>query len=252
MTSDSDFKLPESIAAVWGVRERPVKGPKPGLSLERIVEAGIAVAAAHGIGAVSMNRVAAELGTSAMSLYRYVRAKDELLTLMVDAAFGAMPPLAAGIPWREGLEECAWFYHRALYRHPWTLRVPISGPPLTPHTLTWLEHGLRALSGTGLAEHEKMSVLLLLSSFVRSEAALMLDIVTASTAAGISPESLMPAYGKIVASLASPEQFPALHAVIAAGVFDRSDDPDDEFVFGLNRVLDGIEALIRERQATPA
>jgi AcrR family transcriptional regulator len=251
MTNDADFDLPESIAAVWGLRERPVKGPKPGLSLERIVEAGISVASKDGIGAVSMNRVAAELGTGAMSLYRYVRAKDELLTLMVDAAFGAMPPLAEGIPWRDGLEQCAWFYHRALQHHPWTLRVPISGPPLTPNTLTWLEHGLRALNGTGLAEHEKMSALLLVSSFVRSEAALMLDIVTAATDAGAAPESLMPDYGKIVASLASPERFPALHTVIDAGVFDRSDEPDDEFIFGLNRVLDGIEVLIRERQEMP-
>jgi AcrR family transcriptional regulator len=248
MTNDADFDLPESIAAVWGLRERPIKGPKPGLSLEQIVDAGIAVANTDGLGAVSMNRVAARLGTGAMSLYRYVRAKDELLTLMVDAAFGAMPPVAVGAHWRKGLEQCAWFYHHALHQHPWTLRVPISGPPLTPNALTWLENGLRSLQDTGLAEHEKMSALLLVSSFVRSEATLMLDIVTAAADAGAAPDSIMPSYGRIVASLAPPERFPALHTVIAAGVFDRDDGPDDEFIFGLSRVLDGIEVLIRERQ----
>ena len=71
--------LPASIKAAWGVGERPAKGPKPGLSLERIVGAAVDVAAAEGIGAVSMSRVAKELGSSAMSLYRYVSAKDELL-----------------------------------------------------------------------------------------------------------------------------------------------------------------------------
>ena len=71
--------LPASIAAAWGLRERPARGPKPGLSLERIVAAAVAVARAEGVEAVSMSRVARELGSSPMSLYRYVGAKDELV-----------------------------------------------------------------------------------------------------------------------------------------------------------------------------
>ena len=65
--------LPASIEAAWGLRERPHRGPKPGLSLARIVEAGVQVAEAEGLAAVSMSRVAAELGAAPMSLYRYVR-----------------------------------------------------------------------------------------------------------------------------------------------------------------------------------
>ena len=83
--------LPASVAAAWGVRGRPHKGPKPGLSLERIVAAAVQVADAEGLAAVSMSRVAAELGTAPMSLYRYVTAKDELLALMQDAAYGPWP-----------------------------------------------------------------------------------------------------------------------------------------------------------------
>src|SRR5215468_2656297 len=90
--------LPASVAAAWGVRDRPHKGPKPGLSLERIVAAAVQVADAEGLAAVSMSRVAAELGTAPMSLYRYVTAKDELLALMLDAAYGPAPtgPAASG------------------------------------------------------------------------------------------------------------------------------------------------------------
>src|SRR3954463_13259613 len=91
--------LPASLEAAWGLRQRPTKGPKAGLSLERIVEAAVALAQADGIGAVSMARVAGELGSSPMSLYRYVAAKDELLALMVDAALGPVPQAAEDRDW---------------------------------------------------------------------------------------------------------------------------------------------------------
>ena len=83
--------LPGAVAAAWGGRERPHKGPRPALSLPRIVAAAVRVADAEGLDAVSMGRVAAELGTAPMSLYRHVSAKDELLTLMADAAWGDVP-----------------------------------------------------------------------------------------------------------------------------------------------------------------
>src|SRR6202012_203739 len=88
--------LPASVRAAWGRGDRPTRGPKPGLSLERIVDAGVRVADAEGLARGSMARVAQELGASTMSLYRYVAAKDELLGLMVDAAWGEPPPAEAG------------------------------------------------------------------------------------------------------------------------------------------------------------
>ena len=95
MDHEHGAALPAAVAAAWGVRESPGKGPKPGLSLERIVQAAITIAARDGLGAVSMSRVAADLGASTMSLYRYVSAKDELVKLMVDA--GQDPHPAEGL-----------------------------------------------------------------------------------------------------------------------------------------------------------
>src|SRR3954463_14399030 len=95
----SEPPLPASLEAAWGRRARPTRGPKPALSLERIVDAAVALAQAEGIGAVSMARVAGELGSSPMSLYRYVAAKDELLALMVDAALGPVPQAAEDRDW---------------------------------------------------------------------------------------------------------------------------------------------------------
>ena len=190
-----------------------------------------------------MSRVATELGSSAMSLYRYVAAKDELLALMVDAAFDEpVAPAPADEGWRAGMTRWAWTYHDALRRHPWVLRVPISGPPVTPNQTAWMEDGLRALAGTGLAEGEKLSVILLVSGYVRNEATL-----SAQLAAAAGP--IMPACSRQLTRLADAERFPALHAALASGVFDQDDDPDDEFTFGLERVLDGIEALVRRRGA---
>jgi AcrR family transcriptional regulator len=243
--NDDDTGLPASIAAAWGIRGRPAKGPKPALDLERIARAGVQVAAAEGLGAVSMSRVAAELGASTMSLYRYVAAKEELLSLMVDLALGdvpAEPPPDGG--WRPGLVRWAWRYHDALRRHPWVLGVPISGPPITPNQVRWLEDGLAALGASGLAEHEKLSVILLVSGFVRNEATLAADLAAGAAATG---EEIMPAWSRLLRRMTDPERFPALHAALGSEAFAYDDDMDDEFAFGLERILDGVEVLIRTR-----
>jgi AcrR family transcriptional regulator len=250
MAVNPNREVPASIAAAWGLRERPAKGPKPGLSLERIVEAAVAVAVAEGIEAVSMSRVAKELGSSPMSLYRYVAAKDELLTLMVDAALGATPSTPQpGEGWRAGIERWAWTYHDALRRHPWVLRVPISGPPVTPNQIRWLEDGLTALHDTGLTEPEKLSVILLVSGYVRNEATLAADIADAASAAGVE---VMPGWADLLRRVTDAGRFPALHRALDSEAFARDDEPDDEFVFGLERVLDGVAVLIDARATTGA
>jgi len=254
MDDQGETGLPASIEAAWGVRERPNKGPKRGLSIDKIVGAAVRIATSEGLAAVSMSRVAADLGAAPMSLYRYVAAKDELLTLMVDAALGpprAAPPAAADEDWRAGLARWAWTVRAAYLRHPWVLRIPISGPPATPNQVAWMEDALGSLRDTGLTEAEKLSVLLLLSGFVRNEATLGTDISAAFLASGASPQQAMSAYGRLLGKLTEAHRFPALHAVIAAGVFDEPDHPDAEFVFGLDRILDGVEVLVRAREADP-
>src|SRR5215469_8552661 len=125
--ADGPGQVPDSVAAAWGVRERPHKGPRPALSLSRIVDAAVRVADAEGLDAVSMGRVAAELGTATMSLYRHVSAKEELLTLMVDAAWGpvsdgpASDGPAPGEGWRAGLARWAWALRAGARRHPWVV-----------------------------------------------------------------------------------------------------------------------------------
>jgi AcrR family transcriptional regulator len=251
MDEQIDTGLPASIEAAWGVRRRPHKGPRPALSLERIVAAAARVAAADGLQSVSMGRVAGELGVSTMSLYRYVGAKDELLALMADLTFETPPaPRGPEESWRDGLARWAWMELGVYRRNPWVLRIPISGPPVTPNTIAWLERGLDCLRDTGLREDEKLSVMLLLTGFVRSQASVQADIAAAQAAGTTPPDpEMLLSYSRLLGRLTDPERFPALHAVIAAGVFDEPDDGDYDFVFGLERVLDGIETLIDKRRS---
>ena len=244
MTGDAPKPvLPPSLELAWGVRPRGVRaGPKPGLRRSKgagAVEAGITLARRDGLGSVSMARVA-KAGASTMALYRYVAAKDDLLTLMVDAALG--PPPGAHEPddgWRRGLQRWADALRTVYRRNVWAVRVPISAPPIGPNNVAWLEDGLRCLADTPLTEGQKLSTMLLVSGFVRSEETLMADL---AVAAGGQP--VMPGYGAVLVALTSEADFPALHRAIASGSLDEDDDMDQEYDFGMARILDGVEALI--------
>ncbi|MEU4265767.1 TetR/AcrR family transcriptional regulator [Streptomyces argenteolus] len=241
--------LPASIEAAWGLRDRPVKGPKPGLTLDRIVAAAVALAASEGLTAVSMGRVAKDLGASTMALYRYVSAKEELYVLMQEAAIGRPPPLPApeaGAGWREAISRWAWARRETLHRNLWSLRIPVSGPPASPNSVAWWERGLQALEGSGLGESDKISVILLISGFVRNEALLMSDLAAAVEAKGVPAQEVMARWERTVERLVDPVRHPALTRLLETGIMNEPDEADHEFAFGLERLLDGTEALIRK------
>lgn len=240
--------LPASIEAAWGLRERPGKGPKPGIGIERIVAAAVALASAEGLAAVSMGRVAKELGVSTMSLYRYVAAKDELYILMLEEAVGLPPaPPPPGAGWREALAAWAWAQRGVFHRNLWMLRIPVSGPPATPNSVAWWDRGLAALAGTGLDEGEKISVIMLVGGFVRNEALLKADLGAAIAASGESPEAVMRRYTQTLERFADPERYPALARLLESRVMYEPDTQDFDFVFGLERLLDGVGVLIDRR-----
>lgn len=251
MAEQAGLGIPAALAAAWGVTERPHKGPKRELSLAAIVTAGVRVADAQGLGAVSMSGVAAELGVSAMGLYRYVSAKDELLELMVDHAYGPPPaPLGPGEDWRAGLARWGWSELGQYRLHPWTLMLPITGPPRAPNSVRWLETGLQCLGQTELSPGEKMSVILLVSNYVRAAATVAVQVEAAFLAPAASGDEAMLGWTRLLRALTDAERFPEITGVLASGVMDRADEWDAEFRFGLDRVLDGVGVLIGERAGT--
>ena len=196
-----------------------------------------------------MNRVASELGAATMSLYRHLTAKDELLAHMVDTAYGDPPPTPGGETWRDGLAHWAAAHLAVLRRHAWLVRVPIGGPPLMPNQLRWFERGLSALTDTRLDEREKVSALLLVNGFVRNHATLEGDLLIAARTAGVAPEEAGHGYHAMLDRLADAERFPRIRALLDARVFAGDRPIDDDFQFGLERLLDGIGALVHTRAA---
>ena len=243
----SPADLPGSLRAAWGRRAAPTRGPQPTLSLDAIVRAAAALAASEGIEAVSMSRVAAALDVGTMSLYRHVEGKRELLALMVDSAFDRVPaPLAPRERWRSALSRWAHAHLAVLRRHRWVVRVPISGPPVTPNQVRWLEHGLSSLAPTRLTGDEKLSVLLLVNGFVRNQAMLEADLAAVEPGAAVMQG--MAGYGRVLAELIDVKRLPAIAGLVADASLGRAGAAHDDFEFGLERILDGIEALVNRRR----
>ncbi|CAM5536282.1 TetR family transcriptional regulator [Streptomyces avidinii] len=245
--------LPASLEMAWGLRERPGKGPRPTLTLPRIVEAAVSLAATEGMDAVSMGRVAKELGVSTMSLYRYVTAKEELYILMSDAGVGTPPPLPADGAergWRELLTDWAYAQRAILMTNSWILRIPITAPPATPNQLAWMERGLASLAGTGLEESEKLSTIILVGGLVRNEATMAADMMDAIVKSGVSPDQVVGQYVRVLRLLTGPDSHPSVTRLLESSAFTGSDEPDFQFRFGLGRLLDGLAELISAR-STP-
>ncbi|MDX3006811.1 TetR/AcrR family transcriptional regulator [Kribbella solani] len=152
---------------IWLRPERAARGPRPAHSRAEIAAAAVRVADTDGLEAVSMRRVAAELGTGTTSLYRYVDGKDELFDLMVDQAMGDRPlPVPTG-DWRTDLRALADTQRARALRHPWLVRLPATRPVLGPNMLAWLEATYAAVDAPGLSADEVLAQASTLLTFVR-------------------------------------------------------------------------------------
>jgi len=126
--TDTGSRLPAAVEQLWGLREPTRRGgPKPALSLDRIVAAAVGLADEGGLAALSMSRLAEKLGFTTMSVYRYVASKDDLLVLALDAAIGQPPEIDPAGAWRDQLVAWAQELQVRYRAHPWMTDVPISG-----------------------------------------------------------------------------------------------------------------------------
>ncbi|WP_193311467.1 TetR/AcrR family transcriptional regulator [Georgenia satyanarayanai] len=248
-----DARLDPAVRAAHGMGGRAPSG-RPGLSLDRIVAAAVAIADEEGLAAVSMARVAARLEFTTMSLYRHVGSKDELLAHMQDAAIPAPSgPLAGPGEWRAGLQRWTEEQIDAAVRRPWHLEIPITGPPLMPNSLAWMEAAMEAMDGLPLTGAEKLAVLQLLSGHARSEATLAVNLARAYAAQGIGPADEGPVYEGAMVAL-TEGRFPRLHEMASTGELLEVPshvlpEGTDAYLrtFALDRILDGVAALVERR-----
>jgi AcrR family transcriptional regulator len=220
-----------TVDFLWLQPPAPRRGPKPALTLRQIADAAIEVADADGLAAVSMQRVAAELGFTKMSLYRYLPGKAELVAAMVERALGAPPELGHG-HWRGALTEWSAQLLDRYAGHRWSLEAVAGSRPIGPHELGWLETALAALPD-GLTGAERMDTVATLAGHVRMIAG----------QAGSSESAMAATIGLVLRHHA--ERFPAVAAAVADAAAHGGGD--DAFRFGLERILDGLEVLVSQR-----
>ncbi|MEZ3162063.1 TetR/AcrR family transcriptional regulator [Microbacterium sp. BWT-B31] len=250
MTDTADPDLPRGIALAWGIAADPQRGPKREMSVERIVEAAVDIADAEGLGAVSMAAVAARLGYTPMSLYRYVSAKDDLMLLMQEEATG-VPSAEIGATgrWRERLEAIYREQLQQYLRHPWVLEIPISGVPATPNSAAWMEAGLAALDETGLSHQDRLAVMLIVTGSAHWAGTIIAGYLRLQRERGVDEIAITQSEDALFRALITADAYPHLRAAIEAGVFL---DDSDAFGFGLERALDGVADYIAAVQAGAA
>ncbi|RKS09478.1 TetR family transcriptional regulator [Nocardiopsis sp. Huas11] len=249
--------MAREIDLLWGPREPARRGPKPRLSRGAVVEAAVALADAEGLEAVSMQRVAKELGYTTMSLYRHVDSKEDMLTLMAEAATGDAPPAPEGDGgWRAGIETWAEAIMRRYRAHPWMVFVQLSGPPSGPNGLQWMEAGLRELVRAGLRTGDALEMLLLISATLRETVRMEVEMGRAAEAAGTTLSESERDYARALREVVTPERFPTIRRMLDEGVLDQAapapdpgggpaGGPAEGLDFGLQRILDGVEAYVR-------
>ena len=226
--------IPRTLELLWGLREPGSRGPKPGLTTGDIARAAVKVADSDGIAAVSMQRVATELGYTKMSLYRYVTGKAELIALMIEDAVGVSPDLATIDGWRHRAETWARLMWETWDRHPWIPAATTGTRPIGPRETGWSESALQAFAGTSLRGADRMNAAMLLSGHVRN--------THSPAAAGSQPWGATHRLDPVLAPLilARAEQFPG----IIAATGDPGPDAESSRQFGLARILDGLELLM--------
>jgi AcrR family transcriptional regulator len=239
-----------SMALLWRSRSAgdPRPGPRSRLDVDRIVQAAVRLADAEGLSALSMRRVATELGVAAMTLYTHVPGKGELVDLMLDSVLGELYPdedVVASGAWRTRLTTLARANWDLFLRHPWALHVATGRPPLGPGLMRKYELELRAVDGLGLSEVQMDLLVTLVNGFVRGTVGGVQEKADAERVTGISEDQWWAATEPYVAQVFDAERYPTAARVgPVAGEELGAYDPDRSFAFGLERLLDGIGVLV--------
>ncbi|MFC9963446.1 TetR/AcrR family transcriptional regulator [Nocardia ignorata] len=218
------------------------RGPKPGLTVDAVVAAGIALADRDGIGKLTIRAVAAALDVRAMSLYTYVPSKEALLVLMVDAVAAEDEPIPAELPLRERMIAVADRVRTELLAHPWLLEVSPWRQVLGPARMRRYENQLRAIDGAGLSDLAMDRAIAVLTDFATGNA--RLAVAAAGAADQLSDADWWRVHGPLLAEVMPADQFP-LAARVGATVgehYQAPADPDGAYAYGVATLVDGILA----------
>jgi len=212
----------------------PNAAPRAPLSRERVLEAAVSLADAGGIESLSMRKLGEELGVEAMSLYTHVANKEDLLDGMTDAVFAEIELPSGDDDWRTAMRQRAISTHAVLARHPWATPLMQSrthpGPATLRHHDTVIGTLRRADFSIGLTAHALSALDSYIYGFALQQTSLPFE--TGEETAELAE--------LIMGRFASGE-YPHLTELTVEHVLQPGYDYGDEFLFGLDLVLDGLD-----------
>ena len=226
-------EIPAYATIAWGLKNTSKKPSSKGLSVDKIVTAAISLADAQGLEGLSIRNLATQLGFTTMAMYRHIANRDELIILMLDQALSVPAvSLKNASSWQEALHIWGQSLLEKYQTHPWILDAPID-IPTTPNNITWLESVLTGMRSMPLGIQQKLDCALLVDGHARNFAHLSRQATMYTTKP--TSRSWLPA-------LIDPSRFPFFTQVLSQRVLEDEDESSD-FVFGLERIISGIEVF---------
>jgi AcrR family transcriptional regulator len=212
----------------------PSAAPRIPLNKQRVLGAAVALADRGGVRSLSMRKLAHELGVEAMSLYHHVANKDDILDGIVDVVFSEIELPSGDADWKAAMRQRAISAREALLRHPWATGLMESRSTPGPATLRHHDAVLGILRTAGfsveLAAHAFSVLDSYIYGFALQEANLPFD----------TPEETAEVAQAIMAELPADE-YPHLTEMTVEHVLQPGYDFGNEFLFGLDLILDGLD-----------
>ncbi|MFI6090490.1 TetR/AcrR family transcriptional regulator [Streptomyces sp. NPDC051218] len=228
---------------IWMRPERSAYGPTPVYSRAKITEAAVRIADAEGLETATMRRIAAELGAGAMSLYRYVPSREDLVALMADQVMGEID--VTGMPsgdWRADLTRYAEGLRAMWKRHPWIAGVQQSLPSFGPNQLLLVERLMGVLDAF-VSIDENLGLVALLHSYVEGTVREEIGSAMEIRRSGLSESEWMARSHPYVDRLVKSGEFPIFTKIVTEARQPHL-SREDQFRNGLRRVLDCIAAAL--------
>ena len=236
--------MPELIDVLWRESMAPAagrRGPRPRVSVGRVIETAVAIADDGGLGAVSIRTLAQRLEMTPMSLYTHVDSREDLIVLMADhvlAGLRADPAADREKPWRARVRQIAETNRTLLIAHSWLLEVHDPRAVLGPGAIAKYDRELAAFDGLPISDQERDAMLSYVLDFARSGAQRQLDVHSAGSLDwSRTGEQLAQRIG---------ERYPLAQRVGAAtgDELGAAYDADAAWNFGVQRMLDGLEPIL--------
>ena len=208
--------------------------PRIPLSRERILRAALELADESGIEALSMRKLARELGFEAMSLYNHVANKDDLYQRIVDLAMSEIEVPSPDVDWKAALRQSAISAHQAFVRHPWACNLHMATPRINDERMQWMEGVLRTLREAGFSPNMTHHAYHALDSHITGFTLWIVSMPFDSR------EELIDMAQELIPRIPA-DRFPYVIEHAKEHLEDPDPDEPSEFEFGLDLILEGLE-----------